>query len=225
MLDLLRSILVIVFTALLGAYLARLWQQRNWLMQQRVLDTEKRQSELKTLFDDFVRVASRRYIRTRRLLWALKRNNKELIDARLAEYDSAVLEWNEVYSHGMQAKFVRVLSSGTSIKAEIDSRIAAPFVNTGSALEKYVRTFRKNDRVAIPVDEVRSLEWRIELLSGAIFELSRTIYSELQKSSDERLDEAILIERQLDSGKYQELSATDILRAILRSRKHVQALE
>jgi hypothetical protein len=113
---LIRAILLAAFTVLLTAAVARQWQQRNWLVQQRISDQEKLSAETKKLFDDFVALSSKRRFRSQRLFWSLKAKDPiRIADARKA-YDEVLYEWNDA-DLSWQVRFVKNLESGTYILA------------------------------------------------------------------------------------------------------------
>ncbi|MGB9142458.1 MAG: hypothetical protein WCB71_09720, partial [Aestuariivirga sp.] len=133
-----RAVLLAAFTVLLTATVARQWQQRNWLVQQRISDQEKLSAETKKLFDDFVALSSKRRFRSQRLFWALKAKDPiRIADARKA-YDEVLYEWNDA-DLSWRVRFVKNLDSGTYILAEVDDRIQIPFVATGNLLERGIK--------------------------------------------------------------------------------------
>jgi hypothetical protein len=214
--DLFKSAVLLVLGAYLGATLARSWQQRNWLEQQRVSDIEKRYIELRALFDEFVKVSSRRHIRAYRLLLSLRSENLAQIEDRLKEYDRSVLEWNDNYNHALQVRLVRVLEQGADVRASIEHEIAIPFVEVGRQLEACVRAVRTG-KSAFPNPTASSrIENRLQAISYAIAVQGREILIVLHKINEERLDVNKRLSEKLSKGRFDEVSIIDLIRAIVR---------
>jgi hypothetical protein len=215
---LIRAILLAAFTVLLTAAVARQWQQRNWLVQQRISDQEKLSAETKKLFDDFVALSSKRRFRSQRLFWSLKAKDPiRIADARKA-YDEVLYEWNDA-DLSWQVRFVKNLESGTYILAEMNDRIQIPFVATGSVLEKGIRRSKagKSGIEFLTKHECLQIEQNLNLVSRAIFEIGRDIYGKLDYLSSDRLDGDSIVARTLAKGQFEELTISQLFRAVLSS--------
>lgn len=216
MFDLLKSAILLAFGAYIGAILARRWQHRNWLEQQQVSDIEKKYIELRALFDEFVRVASRRHIRARRLLWALRSRNQNIIEDRLKEYDKSVLEWNETYNHALQVRLVMVLDQGTRIRSAIDYSIASPFVEVGQQLESGVRAFRSGSTQFLAKSVAEEASKKLDEISNSIAIQGREIFKVLNSTNEARLDGQKRLRQKVLEGKLDEVPTIDLLKTILR---------
>lgn len=213
--DLLKSFGPALVSVLFAAVIARHWQHRNWLQQQRVLDAEKSYQEQKALFDDFVKVASRRLTRSRRLFGALQRGSEERVEACLKEYDTALLEWNDCY-HALFARFVRVMKKGYSFHQQMEFLVNAPFVEAGALLERAVRRHRNGHAVALSFEEMAHVKRLLRTASNSIIDISRSIYKDLQVQNAMRLDDDLRVQDMLRRGEYQDLGVFQIVREIRR---------
>ncbi|MGB8313592.1 MAG: hypothetical protein WCE69_03815 [Aestuariivirga sp.] len=213
-----RAVLLAAFTVLLTATVARQWQQRNWLVQQRISDQEKLSAETKKLFDDFVALSSKRRFRSQRLFWALKAKDPiRIADARKA-YDEVLYEWNDA-DLSWRVRFVKNLDSGTYILADVDDRIQIPFIATGNLLERGIKR-SKTDPVGIELltkQECSQIEHNLNVVSRAIFEIGRNIYGRLDYLSAERLDGDSIVSRMLAKGQFVELTISQLFKAVLTS--------
>ena len=215
---LVRAIFLATFTVLLTAAVARQWQQRNWLVQQRISDQEKLSSETKKLFDDFVALSSKRRFRSQRLFWALKAKDTARIEFARKAYDDVLYEWNDA-DLSWRVRFVKNLDSGTYILAEVDDRIQIPFVATGNLLERGLKRskVKKLDKDLLTKQESIQIENNLNLISGAIFEIGRDIYGRLDYLSADRLDGNSIVDRMLAKGQFEELTIFQLFRAVLTS--------
>nr|WP_281720499.1 hypothetical protein [Nitrosomonas nitrosa] len=213
--DLLKSFGPALVSVLFAAAIARHWQHRNWLQQQRVLDAEKSYQEQKALFDDFVKVASRRLTRSRRLFGALQGGSDERIEACLKEYETALLEWNDSY-HTLFARFVRVMKNGYSLHLLMERDVRVPLVDAGALLERAERKHRNGHAIALSVGEMAHVRSLLGIASRNIIVTSRSIYKDLQAQNAKRLDDDLRVQDMLRRGEYQDLDIFQIVREIRR---------
>jgi hypothetical protein len=218
----LKSFGVPIVSILITAALARRWQQRNWLVQQRISDQEKRHAETRLLFDEFVAAASERHFRSKRLLWALLSLDTEKTANARSAYDETVVKWNDV-DLSRRVRFIKNFVNGTALYSEIDDRITVPFVEIGRKLEKGIRKVREKNLPKNPVlstSEVEGIERNLNSVSRAVFEIGREIYGQLEYLSDDRLNEDKITKKLLAEGKYDELSYFQLLGVVFTSRPH-----
>ncbi len=214
-------------SVLLAAYLAGRWQLKNWLFQQRVADSEKLNSETKTLFDDLVSLASKRHFRTRRLFWAIQSGSPEKIEEARSAYDNALTDWNEA-ELSWKVRFVKNLKNGTAIDASINDRIRVPFVKLGNILEKAVRLSKLENAAGdlapkiLSSNEVTKIEETLICLSSSIFEISREIYGGLDYLNTGRLDEEQFVQKMLEKQKFEDLTIRQMFRAVITSKQSAQ---
>lgn len=213
--EILRTFGLALFSVFVAAVVARRWQHRNWLQQQRIADIEKSYQELKTLFNDFVRVGGRRLYRSRRLLDALKVGNLTTVEDRLKDYDEVLAEWNEQYQN-FYVRFVQTLTRGAQLHDQIDTGIRNRFVRAGKLLERGVRRCRNGHAAALTKDEIATIESCHVRAGRQLLLASQAIFADLQARSSSRLDGEFLARDALRRGKYQELSSLEILGEILR---------
>lgn len=223
--DFLKAFGVPIVSILITAALARSWQQRNWLVQQRISDQEKRHTETRSLFDEFVAAASERHFRSQRLMWALQSLDLEKIEAARSSYDETVVKWNDV-DLSRRVRFVKNFVNGVALYSEINDRITVPFVEIGRKLERGVRKIRKGNPTKTPVLgvlEVEQVEQNLQSVSRAVFEIGREIYGHLEYLSVDRLNADRIVKNLLKQGQYEELSYLQLLRAVLTRRPDIQS--
>ncbi len=216
-----KTFALAIISILLAASAARRWQQKNWLLQQRIADQEKINLETKRLFDDFISIASKRHFRSKRLLWALGTGKLEKIEEARKSYDDILFEWNDV-EISWNVRFVKNLSNGSHLLSDIDRRIRVPFVVVGAKLENGVRTITNhpNDKIELVAQsERKKIEKSLNQISRAIFEIGRDIYSKLDYLSAQRLDEDQVVRSLLKKHKYNELSILQLFKAIVTSER------
>ena len=218
---LIKAGLVTTFTVLIGAAAARSWQQRNWLTQQRISDQEKINSDTKKLFDDFIEIAGKRHFRTQRLYWALKAKDKSRIDEAKQAYTEVLYEWNDA-ELSWRVRFVKNLDIGTQILSKIDDNIRMPFVATGQLLERGLARSKENKvgGLLIPPRDCEIIEANLISISRAVFSVGRQIYGKLDYLTDERLDGGRLVSRMLSKAQFNELSVSQLFRAVLSSNRN-----
>lgn len=221
--SLLKAALIAGFTVLLTASVAKIWQQRNWLLQQEISDQEKISTETKKLFDDFVALSSKRHFRTKRLYWALKAKDEKRIDEALVAYREVLYEWNDA-EISWKVRFVKNLDFGSHISANIDDRIRVPFVATGSILERGVKRSKSAKSVEFLLNKMETsiVETNLTSSSRAIFEIGREIYGKLDYLSSGRLDEHQIIQNKLTKGNYNDLSLLQLFKALITSNRSGQ---
>ena len=216
-----KTFALAIISIMFAASAARQWQQKNWLLQQRIADQEKINLETKKLFDDFISIASKRHFRSKRLLWALGTGKLEKIEEARKSYDDILFEWNDA-EISWDVRFVKNLSNGSHLLSDIQTRIRVPFVVLGLTLEKGVRAFANhpNDKIELVAQsERKTIERSLNQISRAIFEIGRDIYGKLDYLSAQRLDEDQVIEGLLKKQKYNELSISQLLKAVVTSKR------
>jgi hypothetical protein len=220
---LLKTLILAGFTVWITASVAKIWQQRNWLLQQQISDQEKINLETKKLFDDFIELSSKRHFRTKRLFWALKAVDEVKIEESLAAYDEVVCEWNEA-ELSWKVRFVKNLDFGSYISADIEKRIRMPFVATGSFLERGVRRskMKKYKEGFLSPKDCVLIETNLKTISHATFEIGRDIYGKLDYLSAERLDENQIVLKKLQRGYFENLSVFQLFKAVITSNRHHQ---
>lgn len=129
-------LLSFILTGLITNWLVQSWQQRNWLHQQRFLGEEKEYEALKELWMKLAGLASRRLWRMRRLLYAIRSADDELVRTRLADYDSTLSEWNEQLSP-MFAQLT--LLARWALTKDLERQLQYIFVISGYKLETLVK--------------------------------------------------------------------------------------
>lgn len=205
-----------IFSILIAAAIARSWQHRNWIAQQRISDREKLYLEVKQLFDGFMELASQRHFRSKRLYWSLVRGNQARIDDARQKYDEVVHKWNDA-NLSWEVRFARTLEDGYDLSREIDQNIRVPFVEIGRLLERGLRNLEAGVVPLLESDDRKQIEKLLAVTSRRVFELGRQIYTDLQSFNDYRLDGEKEVQRLLDDGKYGELTAPQIFKAIFSS--------
>src|SRR5256885_2076746 len=88
-------LLTFVLTGIVGSRVVHSWQQRNWIVQRRIIEAEEQYKALQKTFDEVSELAGRRQHRMYRLLSGIRKETEKTLSKRLADYDEATLVWNE----------------------------------------------------------------------------------------------------------------------------------
>lgn len=219
--DAFKSIGLPVTLLLLGSGIARTWQHRNWITQQRISDQDKVNQETKKLFEDFVELSSKRHFRTKRLYWAIKAGHKKRIEAERLKYDEILYDWNEA-ELSWKVRFVKNLSNGRFLNGEIEDKVRVPFVVIGGLLEQ---ALRRADGVAaatksttLSLVHAQRIETTLNAIAASIFEVGRDIYGRLDYLSQKRLDNDQIADQLLQKGRYDELSLSQLFKVTITSK-------
>jgi hypothetical protein len=170
-----------VLVTIVGGIFAQRLQHRNWIRQQYISNQDRRISELKTIFADLDSLLSKRLYRTRRLLYALRRNDQGLIESRLKDYDQIISDWNEK-RNSFQIRLVRVIS--VQLAHEFEHDLSRRFVAAGLKLERLTRAARQKSAPNNFRAILTGLEEELNLLSRSVYEFLREIYKHLQVEQD-----------------------------------------
>jgi hypothetical protein len=162
--------LTFLLTGILATRLSQAWQTRNWVSQQRLADKEDQYRALEGIFDEVATLASKRQHKMVRLLSVITGEDDLLIRTRFAEYDTALVEWNERLNT-LYAKLTIHLR--WRFTKRLEDEIHANFVWAGDILERITK--RRLARLQIEPEELVSLLLRLNQLQGKIFALNRDI--------------------------------------------------
>src|SRR5271167_258016 len=95
MTQILSLLATFILTTVVGNYLLQNWQHRGWVRQQQFLGSEKEYLELRSLSTEISGEIGARLYQTKRLLWAVRSFSLEIVEQRLAIYDTTQVRWNE----------------------------------------------------------------------------------------------------------------------------------
>src|SRR5579863_2254429 len=133
---LLTVILTFIFTGLLSTRIVHALQHRNWLIQQRLHDTEKTYSELHNTFNEVAGLANRRHFRMLRLLSAIESFDIDRVKGAVKDYDETVIAWNERLTI-LYAKLTMQLSH--ALTNDLEHHVQQAFYEEGLRLEAMAR--------------------------------------------------------------------------------------
>ena len=88
-------LITFLLTSVLGAWLAKRHQHRNWLHQKDVSDREEERRVAETIFLEISQLMDRRLFRMRQFLWALNRDDTNRIAEKLEDYREVLYDWND----------------------------------------------------------------------------------------------------------------------------------
>lgn len=213
-----KAILLAFGTVILAAELARRWQYRNWLSQQRITDQEKLNNDIKLLVDEFIALSSKRRFRSQRLYWALKSKKAERIELARKQYDDILHSWNDTYV-SWQVRFVKSINTGSYLFSDIESRITLPFLSVGLLLERGIRRVEaaSGEPTVLTMNECAEIEAKLNGVARAIFQIGRETYSKLDYLSADRLDQKSIVKSALSHGRFEELSLAELFKAVITS--------
>jgi hypothetical protein len=178
------ALLTFLFTGLIANRLVQQWQHRNWKSQQRLSDTDREYRGFQELFDEVATLASRRQHKMVRLLSGIRSGDVDLVKQRLAEYDIALVDWNEKLN-SIFAKLTMYLRWQFTKRLEDD--IQPTFVRIGRELETLARA-----RIAgsgADSTKCRQLDRELNRLQRHIFEFNRDVLRFILTKKNELYEE------------------------------------
>ncbi|MBL1256181.1 hypothetical protein [Methylocystis sp. Sn-Cys] len=166
-----------VLTAVIGNFLAAGWQYRNWIAQQKVSVSQKKNEEQMALLDEIERLASSRRFHMARFAYSLETDDDELIKSRFTEFDKTLVQWNERYS-AFLAKLRIYRTFDDAIRLE--TRIHTPL----SLCTSDLAALHKKDK-ATRFEKIRKLKIhaRLNTINGEIIDFSRDYLTEISRNS------------------------------------------
>jgi hypothetical protein len=200
-------IISFVLISLVGNYLLSAYQYRAWVRQRRF---EKKAESIQYLYDLFAELTSlmskRRYAMLK-LVYALRKNDKDRINNARIEYKKYLDEWNTKLN-AFLIKVVFHLDEDEMMYLE--DHINADFVAIGQEIELCLRDARNatNSRLA-------SIENKLNSLNRDIINIIRDIYRKIHKiEKQEIFTEDIL----LRTNEYSEAHTLVLFRNLFRTR-------
>jgi hypothetical protein len=178
------ALLTFLFTGLIANRLVQQWQHRNWKSQQRLSDTERKYQEFQELFDEVAALASRRQHKMVRLLSSIRSGDVDLVKQRLAEYDTALVDWNEKLN-AIFAKLTMYLR--WQFTKRLEGHIQPTFVRIGRELEALARARILRSEGNLP--KCRQLQRELDRLQRDIFEFNRDVLRFILTKRDELYEE------------------------------------
>ena len=185
-------VLTFALSTFIGNWLLQRWQQRNWFHQQSLLGEQKHYESLKDLCDQILEHSNVRISKMRRLLGVLRKDDIDLIKARLTEYDRAVVDWNERF--GVFVVKLRFYAR-YDMALRLDKSVQSAFVRSGAYLEQLTRSRlagqivsnRDVGRLQIQVNDLngRVISYNRDLMNMLAVQKTRTYYG---KQIELRLD-------------------------------------
>ncbi len=175
MLDTLFTVLLtFVLTGLVGSRVAHAWQQRNWVVQKRIIEAEEQYKALQKTFDEVAEQAGRRQHRMFRLLSGIRQGSADIIKKRLADYDEAALAWNEKLPTS-NAKLTMQLSYWLSRRLE--DQIQRRFVSLDAQLTRLAKAGLSGGTLSSR--EFGRLSSELNSLNGQIVAFNKTVLKEI----------------------------------------------
>lgn len=122
---------------LLSGYLVQKWQQKNWTRQQQFFGQEKEYAELRDLYPELEISIGKRIYSTRKMFWAVKSGDAQLVSFAKTDYQNTVKDWNERL-HGFYAK-LKIFAKFDYAK-HLEDSIQSPFQKLGVLLDEQIRS-------------------------------------------------------------------------------------
>lgn len=173
-----------ILTSVVGGWWAARLQQRSWDRQNDLRLREAERERAAGVSQDLSALLDRRLYRMRRLYWAVEGYQtgsvtKEVLDARLSDYNDVLYEWNEKLNVNLA-----LLGSyfGTSAR-EYLYILYEHFRMVGAKLEKAVRTVRSGGDV-LPMLQDLDPEfegWKRGSLNQRTYNLGLAMMSQLRE--------------------------------------------
>lgn len=156
------AVVSFVLTGLIANRLVQLWQQRNWIQQQRFLGLEKEYVAVRDLAGDISQSINIRKFHMLRLIRVPAAMNQEQFAERISRHDAVVVQWNERLPQFF-VKLKLLCSYDMALRLE---HLQEQFVSLASEFEESVADRRNGKRVS--ADLVRGLSEKINHLQGEI---------------------------------------------------------
>lgn len=166
----LTVLLTFILTGVIGNAIARRWQNRQWVNQQRVLGFEKEFVALKELVDEIGRLLGARIYHSQRLTLSLRSTDAEAIARRVKDYEEAVKQWNEkLGSFYVRLPYLAETGLGLEVERSIQDRLVVISKRLDRLLEQRKSGIPpKNDVDALMID-LNSIQGRAIALNKKLF--------------------------------------------------------
>lgn len=160
------------------------WQQRNWLAQHKLTETEKNLDELRKLIAEVQRLGDARTYRTQRVVRNLSATDS--FEEIRRDYQKSVVNWND-----------RLNSLCVGLRLYADYRytdrlqfgIQQAFVQASEKVDAAIKTRHSGVSRAT----VAKLENRLNLISGSIFNLSKDLIALLMKQQTKAYEGEMIV--------------------------------
>lgn len=187
-------LLTFLLTSLAANKLVQAWQHRNWLKQQRLIDSESRHKAAEATFDELSSLMGKRHYRMLRLAFALRRSEKELTSRRFSEYDEALVSWNDRLSV-LYAKLAMYLE--WNLTRQLEEVIQKRFASIGSNLERLAHAKLADQQIS--AKDITAAENELNGLQGEIVSLNKRILAFMDSSRARLYSEPEMSAHNLDS--------------------------
>ena len=129
-----QILITFLLTSVLGAWLAKRHQHRNWLHQKDVSDREEERRVAETIFLEISQLMDRRLYRMRQVLWSLNRGDAARIAQKMEEYRQILYDWNDNNNKNL-SRLEQYF--GPEKRRHFEFRISRDFIFIGMLLEKW----------------------------------------------------------------------------------------
>ncbi|WP_189022527.1 hypothetical protein [Nocardia rhizosphaerihabitans] len=190
-----------VLTTIIGGVFASFLQQRAWRHQ----NAERLRQEDLGRASDVCRTTSalvdKRAYRMQRLLWSVTgyaegRVALELLESRLVEYDSTLVEWNDELNSRLA---VVGAYFGRDIRDFVDTTVYPAFAQAGGRLELLVRAARTGAE-HLDSDEIAAARAELVALNSAAYRLGFAMMVRIRQGRVGRHAVGLLDEIDLNAG-------------------------
>lgn len=201
-----------VFTGVMGNLLLQRWQQRTWTNQQKFLGAEKDYLALKSLFDEIVSLSSKRWFRMQRIVFLLQSDNIEALKERHAQYDAALINWNESFSSFVvRLTFLDSYDTARSLEDKVQER----FVKAGRKIEDALK--KRMAGLPVSTTEKDQAQKELDLIQSALLTFNRDL---LKRIEQKRQDIYYGIPIELGEATLEQFPTWNLMKALFQPRKY-----
>ena len=210
MLTALSTVLVtFVLMGLVGSRVAYSWQQRNWVVQKRIIEAEEQYKALQKTFDEVSEHAGRRQHRMFRLLASIHRDSKDVIEVRLAAYDEATSVWNEKLPIS-NAKLTMQLNYGLSVRLE--EQVQRRFARLDAQITSLAKAAIGGSKIG--PREFAELSRELDRLTGQIVGFNKAVLRAIENKKESLYEQKPFNVRTLNS-----FPTWELFKALFKSRE------
>jgi len=188
-------------TTIVGGLFASVLQQRSWRNQNEVRLQEQARDQASEVCRSLSALVDKRWYRMQRLLWATVAHSKgqlsrELLDARLLDYDQVLFEWNDE----LNARLAIVGAYfGGDLRDFLEYTVYKTFKEAGQDLESLYRAAVDREAKALNPDHVADVGAKLGNLKSLAYKLSFTMMVRIRdcqagRRAPEMLDEVPFID-------------------------------
>jgi hypothetical protein len=192
-----------VLTTVIGGLFASFLQQRSWQHQNELRLREEDIDRASGVCRSLSALVDKRWYRMRRLLWATLayregQLSRDVLDARLRDYDQVLLEWNDE----LNARLAIVGAYfGGDLRDFLDQIVYEAFKDAGHNLESLYRASAEEQAAELDPAELDKIRAKLDSLNNLAYQLSFTMMVRIREGKVGRRAPGVLGETPLTDSR------------------------